>query len=178
MTPADGSLSKRPTARIDELVARVQGLPDPHARDLAVEMVQAVLSLHAAALERMLEIVAKSSAGTLEAMGADDLVSPVLVLHGLHPDDFDTRLARALDYLQRYFDSRGAGIEVLEAGAERVRVRFTGKRPGAGAAARQTIEDAIFEAAPEIGELIVEGADGEHEAAFVPLESLLARQPA
>jgi hypothetical protein len=110
------------------------------------------------------------------AMAADDAVSRVLLLHGLHPDDFDTRLARAIDHLQRFFDSRGAGLEVLDARPELVQVRFTGKRPGAGAAARRTIEDVIYEMAPEIGEVIVEITGEEHEAGFVPLASLLATQ--
>ena len=41
-------------------------------------------------------------------------------------------------------------------------------------AARKAIEDAIYETVPEIGELIVEGAEEEHEPGFVPLASLLA----
>jgi hypothetical protein len=178
MTPAGGSPSKESIARIDQLVASVQALPDPSARAVAVELVQAVMSLHASALERMLEVVATSAPEAVELFAADDLVSSVLVLHGLHPDDFETRLARAIDGLLRFFDSRGAGIEVLDAGPEAVRVRFTGSRPGAGAAARRVIEDAIYEAAPEVGELIVEGVEEEPEAGFVPLASLLASQQA
>jgi len=177
MTPANGSPSKESIARIDELVQAVQALPDPRARELAVELVQAVMGLHAAALHRMVEIVSASAPGAAEAIAVDHLASRVPVLHGLHPDGLDTRLARAIDQLQRYFDSRGAGIEVLEAGPEVVRLRFTGSRPGAGASARRTIEDAIYELAPEIGELIIEGTEEEHEAGFVPLASLLATQP-
>ncbi len=154
---------------IEELVQQVSNLPDPVARTLAIDLVQAVMSLHASALERILEL-APEVAGTL---AGDEMVSRVLVLHGLHPEDFDTRFARALDKLQRYFGSRGARIEVLEAGPALVRLRFTGNRPGAAAAARQAIEDAVYEAVPEVGGLVVEGAE-EHEPGFVPLTSLLA----
>jgi hypothetical protein len=169
MTPA-------PIARIDELITSVQALPDPVARAAAIELVQAVMGLHAAALERVVEIAA-ASPKTIEAMAADDLVSRVLVLHGLHPDDFGTRLSRAVEGLQRHFDSRGARIEVLEAGPGLVRLRFTGKRPAAGPAARELIEDAIYEVAPELEQLIVEGTE-EEQGGFVPLASLLASQPA
>ena len=177
MTPANGTPSKESIARMDELVTQVQALPDPVARAAAIELVQAVMTLHAEALERIVEIAGASSAGTVEALAADELVSRVLVLHGLHPDDPGTRLARALDALRQHVDSRGARLDVLEAGPDVVRVRFTGKRPGAGPAARQLIEDAIYEAAPEIGDLIVEGAEDE-QGGFVPLASLLASQPA
>lgn len=171
MSNAGGGISQ-----IDELMPKLNALPDPAARAVAVELVQTVMNLHAAALERVLEIVAASAPGVIQALGADDLVSRMLVLHGMHPDDFQTRLGRAIDELQCFFDSRGAGIEVLEAGPERVRVRFNGSRPGSGQAARKTIEDVIYETVPEVGELIVEGAAEEHGAGFVPLASLLASQ--
>jgi hypothetical protein len=49
---------------------------------------------------------------------------------------------------------------------------------GAGTTARVTIENAIYEAVPEVGELIVEGIPTEHEAGFVPLASLVASEQA
>jgi hypothetical protein len=177
MTPGEGSLSKESIARIDELLPRVQALPDAAARTLTAELVQAVMSLHAAALQRMVEIAATFAPDSLKAMGSDPLVSPVLALHGLHPDDFAARIARAIAKLRQYFDSRGAGIELLEAGPDLVRVHFSGSRPGSGQAARPVIEDAIYEAAPEVGSLIIEGAE-DHEPGFVPLASLLAGQRA
>jgi hypothetical protein len=162
--------------QIDELVLKLNALPDAAARAVTVELVQAVMSLHETALERVLDIVRSSAPDVIKALGSDELVSRMLVLHGLHPDDFHVRLARAIDELQRFFDSRGAGIQVLDAGPEVVRVRFLGKRPGSGPAARKAIEDAIYETVPEVGELIVEGAEEEHEPGFVPLASLLATQ--
>ncbi len=172
MTAADDGISQ-----IDELILKVNALPDPAARAVAVELVQAVMRLHATALQQVLDLVSVSAPEVVGRLAADETVSRVLVLHGIHPDNFDQRFARALDRLQHYFDSRGAHIEVLDASAELVRVRFQG-RPGSGAAARKVIEDAVYEAAPEVGELIVEGTEVEHEPGFVPLESLLATQPA
>ncbi len=166
-------------AKIDELVQKVESLPDPRARDTAVELVQAIMQLHAEALERMLGIVSASpdAAAILETMGADDLVSSVMVLHGLHPDDTATRIERAMEKLHVYFDSRGAGIVLLDMDATTVRVRFTGTRPGAGASAKQVIEDVIYEAAPEIENLVIEGVEDPPPPGFVPLTSLLAAQP-
>jgi len=179
MTPADGGSPKESIARIEELVRRIESLPDPSARRAAVDLVQAVMGLHEAALARMLEVVAAAGNGaaTMEAMAADDLISSVLCLHGVHPDDVETRLRRAIDKLHRYFDSRGAGIVLLEFNPELVRVRYTGTRAGSGAAAKQVIEETIYEAAPEIVNLVIEGTE-ERDPGFVPLANLMASQPA
>ena len=178
MTIAEGSPTKESIARIDELVARLQALPESSARLLAVDLIQAVMNLHAEAIDRMLEMVSASTPGALSDLGADPLVSAVLALHGMHPEDFATRFARAAERLREYFDSRGAGVEVLEASPECVRIRFHGKRPGSSPAARQVIEDAVYEATPEVADLIIDGLEAETEGGFVPLASLMAKQPA
>lgn len=165
-------------SKIEELVEQVQSIADPAAREVSLELVQAVMALHQAAIERVLEIAGEEAPGMIAVMSADDLLSRVLVLHGLHPDGFETRLSRAIERLQKHFDSRGAGIEVHEAGPDTVRIRFTGKRSGAGAAARVTIENAIYEAVPEVGRLVVEGIPEEQEAGFVPLASLVSSERA
>ena len=162
-----------PAARIDELLQRIEALPDHATRAVAMDLVRAVMDLHGEALQRMVGIIAESAPDMLARMGADDAISRCLVLHGLHPADFATRLAGALDQLQRYFDSRGGSIEVLEAEPELLRVRVTAKRAGSSAAVRQVIEDAIYEAVPEIGDLVLEGVGEDHEAGFVPLSALL-----
>jgi len=165
-------------SKIEELVQQVQSIADPAAREVSLELVQAAMALHHAAMERVLEIVGEEAPCITAVMGADDLLSRVLVLHGLHPDSFETRLSGAIDRLRRHFDSRGSGIEVLESGPDVVRIRFTGKRAGAAAPARLTIENAIYEAVPEVGELIVEAIAEEHDQGFVPLASLVASERA
>lgn len=162
-------------AGIDALVRRVESLPDPGARAVATDLVQAVMGLHQAVLERMLEAAAISGAGAVDRMLADDLVAGVLVLHGLHPQDVETRARRAVERLQRYFDSRGARIELLELTPELVRVRHSGRHRPENT--RQMIEDAFGEAAPEIAAVIVEGLE-DRDSGFVPLADLVAAQPA
>ncbi len=161
---------------IDELVRKVESLRDPFARASALDLVQAVMDLHTKALDRILEIVSSTcDASTMERIAADDLVSGVLAMHGLHPDDVETRLGRAFERLRRFFDSRGGGITVLEASGEVVRVRYDGTRPGSGAAAKQVIEDAISEAAPEVAQVVIEGVEEARQAGFVPLTDLAGR---
>jgi len=159
------------TTAIDDLIRQLQELPDPAARAVAIDLVQAVMSLHKSALERILERAPEAA----PRIAADDLVSSVLAMHGLHPDGFGTRLGRVIQKLQKMFDSRGIGIQVVEAGPDLVRVQLTGGGRGAGPA-REIIEDAIYDAVPEVGALFVESADQEPQG-FVPLKSLLQAMP-
>ena len=48
------------SGRIEELLQNVQELPDPNSRDTALALAQAILDLHSAALERMLEQIGRA----------------------------------------------------------------------------------------------------------------------
>jgi hypothetical protein len=163
------SPSKEAIARIERLVHEADSLQDLAARSLAVELVRAVMHFDAMVLGRIVEILSSDGAqGSLERLLSDDLVSSALVLHDAHPEDVPARLERAMDKLRRYFDSRGAGIEVLELESDRVRVRYNGNR--GSAESRRIIEDAVCEAAPEISSVVVEGIEDDPD--FVPLTVL------
>jgi hypothetical protein len=176
MAPDDGSSSQESIVRIDDLVRQIETMPDPAARAVALDLVRAIMNLYSEALQRIVATVAEAGPEIMPVLGADDAVSRVLVLHGLHPDDFHTRLRRTLEKLQRHFDSRGGAMEVLDAEPGLVRVRVSMRRAGSAAAARQLIEDAIYEAVPEVGDLVVEGVSEERESGFVPLAALLTAE--
>ncbi|MBV8073157.1 MAG: hypothetical protein JO270_24875 [Acidobacteriaceae bacterium] len=162
--------------RIEELVRRVQALGDPNARAAAVDLLQAVLAFHAAGLERFIEIAAACDApdkSTIERAAQDDLTSSMLLLHGLHPDDLHTRITRALEKLQEVFGSLGARLSLLAVEEAVVRLRFDSARPWAGAPVRTTIENAIFQAAPEISSVILEGLKEPAPPGFVPVSDLI-----
>ena len=85
--------------RIEELVRRVDQIPDPEARATAGELMESILALHGAGMERMMELVAESGqAGdaAIRRFANDSLVASLLVLHGLHPDDLETRVRQVL----------------------------------------------------------------------------------
>jgi hypothetical protein len=166
-------LSSEVIARIEGLVHEAESLRDPAARSLTVDLVRAVMELHREALRRIVEIVSSNDhPASLHDLIADDLVSSVLALHEVHPDDVSVRVGRAMDKLSRYFDSRGAGIELLDLDSDIVRLRYTGRAPTA--AAKQMIEDVINEAAPEITSIVIDGIEEKPEAGFVPLSVLTA----
>ena len=169
MTTVDERPARESIERIEELARSVESLPDPVARGAALELAQGIMALHAEALARTVVILA--AGGTMTSLAADELVGGVLAMHGLHPDDPETRVRRAVEKLRE----RVAGIALEDAGTDWARVRVSGVRPGAAADARRAIEDAIYMAAPEIARLEIEGLEESPDSAFVPLESLLAR---
>lgn len=154
------------TERLDTLIQLVRSIADPAARDAALELVQAVMELHASSLERMLDIVHESEASgaIFEAYTADQQVSNILLLHDLHPLDLEQRVRRAL--AQPAFRT----VEVLAVRDGAVRVRIDG-----GPALRSAVEKALAEAAPDSAEIVVEGGAADHANGFVPLAQLLAR---
>jgi hypothetical protein len=123
----------------------------------------------------MLEIVAGGSdaaAGLIDSMARDELVSSLLVLYGLHPDDFETRVLRALERVRPMLRERGAGVETLALSEAMVRVKIT----GAGSKElEKAVRESLFECAPDAAEVIIEGGRGKASGSnFVPLSSLQA----
>ena len=156
------------TTHIEELVQKVQALPDRQASETALELARAILELHAGALERMMEIIAASegSAPIREALVGDPRTSNILILHDLHPLDLETRVARALD--NPSFRARGATVELTSIEGGVIRVRIDG-----GPNLRQAVENALLEAAPDAIEVVVTGGLEQVRNDFVPLEALV-----
>jgi len=75
------------------------------ARERAEELVRLVADLYGAGLERMMDILYEEGVLTdavLDRYAADDLVASLLLVHGLHPYDVETRVQRALDTVRPY----------------------------------------------------------------------------
>jgi hypothetical protein len=160
---------------IEELVRQVEGLPDPNARAIAVKLVGAVMEFHASAVARMLEMISQSANGeaAVRSMVQDESVASLLALHGLHPDDVETRIRRAVDILEQFFETRGASISLSGIHDGSVTLRFEARGGRSGSAAKHIIEDAVYQAAPEITSLTIVGLNESPEAGFVPLSALM-----
>jgi hypothetical protein len=162
-------------ARIEGLVQKLEASADPASRRCAKELIQCLMELYGAGLERILEIVANdgdAGSGLIDSMARDQLVSSLLVLYGLHPDDFETRVMRALDKMRPVLRERGAGLEALAVSESTVRLKMT----GAGSQElEKAVREALFESAPDAAEVIIEGGKGRAGGSnFVPLSSLQA----
>jgi Fe-S cluster biogenesis protein NfuA len=163
--------------RITGLVQQVESLADPSARAVVHDLLQSLMEIHGAGLDRMLEIiVARGSEGerSIEQLSNDPLVSSLLILHGLHPQDFTTRVQAAFERAISSVRSQGGELELLEVRDGAVRVRLSANGHGCGVAALHTsVEDAFYAAAPDLVSLSIESAAGAAASAIVPLEKLL-----
>lgn len=157
------------------------GTGGPLARERAEELVREVTELYGEGLSRIVTIVSEPQPdGGLGALLADDLVSSLLLVHGLHPQDAPTRIAHALDGVRPYLGSHGGDVELLDVSAEGiVRLRLLGSChgcPSSSVTLKLAVEGAIESAAPEVTSIVVD-EEAEHAAApaFIPLDSLRVR---
>jgi hypothetical protein len=150
-------------ARIDTLID-ASASAGPIARERAEELVRLVTDLYGAGLERLLDLLQARGALTdevLEAITADGLVSALLLVHGLHPEDAATRIGRAVSTLE--------GVELHEVSGDVATLLLTGR----GCGLRRSAEEAVEAAAPEITEVRFE--EPASAPAVIPVSSLFSR---
>lgn len=168
----DDAAVRQRLCRIDELLERVEQVPGPTAQ-AAIEAVQALTEVYGESLARVLDLAGSPEAGQL---AADELLEHLLVLHGIHPDPVEQRVARVVDRLRPAVRERGGDVELagITGGVAKLRLSTTG-------CGRAGVEDAVREAvlavAPELSEVEMSTAAG-HGNTFVPIESLLRRPAA
>ena len=132
----------------------MDALPDPAARETATAGGPALLELYGEGLARLVGHVAEHDDGRLAAaLAGDELVSHLLLLHGLHPVPLEARVRGALDEVRPYLASHGGGVELLGIEDGVVRLRMEGSCdgcPSSAATLTLAIEDAIQKAAPDV----------------------------
>ena len=150
--------------RIDVLLREVERFADPAAQAHTREIVQAILDMHGAGLERILEHLAASGppgAAILDACTRDEVAAGLLLLHGLHPLDLEARVLQALEQVRPALRTHGGNVELLGVSDGVVRLRLLGSCHGCPSSAvtmKQTIEEAILAKAPDATAVEVEGA--------------------
>lgn len=172
------SAIQQQSGRIEELIHQLESSADAGSLATARELVERLMELYGAGLGRVTEIIARKGAAGLEILdelGRDDLVGNLLAANGLHPLDLETRVGRALEKLRTRLRAQGS-VELLgiEQGAIRLRVRSSGTGCGSSAGSlKSVVEEAIYEAAPDLTELTIDMVEEQGAAAgFVPLEKL------
>lgn len=166
----------RRSERIEELVSRIENCGDLASRAVAKELLQAVLELHGAALERILDAVhmAESGEAVLREISADALVSGVLSLHGIHPVAVEERVAAAIETARPYLASHGGSVELDSIEEAVVHVRLKGSCGSCSSSAetlKNAVEDAIFNAAPEIAAVVAEPVPAQPPSELVILRA-------
>jgi Fe-S cluster biogenesis protein NfuA len=169
--------------RIGGLVQDLDSIIDPAARASARELVQLLMDLHGTALERIMEIVFESGESgpqVIDELGQDQLVNSLLVLYGLHPDDLETRVERKLKQIGSALHKMGAEAKLVAVNGGEVRVLISVEGHTCGSTkstARTIVEDAMYEAAPDLTSLLIEGLEEPFSSGFVSVESLLVAAP-
>jgi len=158
----DGAARER-VARVDALLQDLEGAIGAVPVDTAIELAQALLDLYGEGLARIVGHLADRDAdGELaRALASDELVSHLLLLHGLHPVPLDTRVREALAEVRPYLESHGGDVELLEIDDGVVRLAMRGSCDGCASSTmtlKLAIEEAIQRAAPDVEEIVAEGA--------------------
>jgi Fe-S cluster biogenesis protein NfuA len=171
------------SAEIEELGRKVESIADPSVRADVLALVHSVMELHAAGLGRILEILSdRKLAGheAMDAIAADDLAGSLLSLHGLHPVDINERVLGAVVKAQDELRAQGATLEFVrfdDAGV--VHLRLAGGGHGCGSSTtslQRSVEDAIYDAAPEIASVQIELV-GAPAQALVQLQPMASAAP-
>ena len=178
----DETLQKQ-MQRIGEMVEHLESAADPNSRAMAKELLESLMALHGAAIERILELAAnagEAGEAIIRKCGRDEVVSSVLLLYGLHPENLASRVTHALEKSRTYLQSHSAAAELVAIGDDgTVTVRLAVKAGGcgsSGASVRAFLEAAIQDAAPDAISIVVNEAPS--GPAFVPLAQLQGARPA
>ncbi len=156
----DRGLQER-VARMETLLEEIEALKDPHARSKAAEVVGVLLDLYGDGLARMMDLVYETGNDkAFESFAGDELVSHLLLLHGLHPLDVETRVVQALEEVRPYLQSHGGNVEFLRVENGVARLRMQGSCDGCPSSAmtlKLAIEEAVLKAAPDLDGIEAEG---------------------
>lgn len=177
---ADSRDFRKDIERISALVEEIEAIADPAVRAATKGLIQSVMDLHGAAWEKALEIVSEAGEpgmGIIDRLGHDSLVSGLLILYGLHPEDLETRVRKAVDRVRPQLRKQGSEVEVLDITEGQVRLRVETSSHTCGSTAKtvkNTLEGAIYDAAPDMTSLAIEGLEEKPSSGFVALDQLMA----
>jgi Fe-S cluster biogenesis protein NfuA/nitrite reductase/ring-hydroxylating ferredoxin subunit len=149
--------------RVQELQQRLDEHGEARTRELADELVGAVVELYGAGLERIVSRLIEAGADgerLAAALAEDPFVSTLLLIHDLHPVALERRVQEALDSVRPYMESHGGSVELLslQDGVAHIRLRGSCSDCSASAVTLElAIKQALEQAAPDLAGLEVEG---------------------
>ncbi len=149
--------------RIEKLVQEVALFPDAHARAITEDLLQTLLDMYGEGLARLLELTAQNEASgrdLIDLFTQDELISSLLLLHGLHPIDIETRIERALVGVRSYLEPHGGNVRLIKVENDIAYLRLESSGNGLSSsthAIQQAIEDAIYKAVPDLERVQLEG---------------------
>lgn len=156
-------------ARIERLLGDVRASVGPAAWQRVEELVSRLVALYGSALGRTLRLVQEAGALDEQLRGrlcADDLVSSLMALHGMHPVPPLERARSAVERVRALLGDAGGAIELAIDERAVLAVTLAGQWRCAipRAAVDEALRQAIEEAAPDLAAIEIGGADWSAEA--------------
>ncbi len=146
--------------RIEVAMAALDEIGDSRAGGMARELVEAVLDLHGIALARMIVIMQGVDESSSDSLAADEHVAAALLLHGLHPEEAETRLRKKITAMRPHWGARGFRVELesVDGASAKARVLWSGNVLDRRAALGD-IEAALIDAAPDLDDISLQEFD-------------------
>lgn len=164
-------------ARVQELQERMEAGGELVARELAQELVFAVVQMYGLGLGQIMDaLFAAGEQGGRIAVGlADDpLLATLLLIHDLHPVSLEARVEQALASVRPYMESHGGNVELLSVvdGVARISLQGSCSDCSASSATLElAVKQALEEAAPDLDGLEVEGVAPQTIGPGLPMAS-------
>jgi Fe-S cluster biogenesis protein NfuA len=161
-------------ARLEDLLGRLEQVPGRTA-ELALEVVETLIEVYGEAFARVVA-AAGEAPDVLAALTGDELVRHLLLLHRVHPDGVEERVARAVVDAAQVLRSHSASAEVLavDDGVALVQVSSGScGHCGSADAVQARLEEELLAAAPEL--VGVRFVEPPRTPAVIPVEALLRR---
>jgi Fe-S cluster biogenesis protein NfuA/nitrite reductase/ring-hydroxylating ferredoxin subunit len=149
--------------RVQDLQSRLSAAGDETTRQLAEELVSAIVQMYGAGLEQVLGVLfaaGDEGARLAMTMADDPLVATLFMIHDLHPVPLADRVNQALEHVRPYMESHGGNVELLSLEDGVARLRLEGSCSDCSASAvtlELAIKQALEQAAPDLDGLEVEG---------------------
>jgi len=176
---ANGGEFQEQMRQLGKLIAQFDQLSDGPQKVACRELVQLLMDVHGAGLERMMEVVFESGdvgPAIIDKLGQDSIAGSLLLLYSLHPDDLETRLRKAMERMRPRLRKLACSAEFVgvDEGAVKVQLTTTGHSCGSSANdLRAIVEDGVYEFAPDVTSLEILGLEEPTPVGFVALESLM-----
>jgi Fe-S cluster biogenesis protein NfuA/nitrite reductase/ring-hydroxylating ferredoxin subunit len=168
--------------RVQDLQARLESSTETATRELADELVSAVVQMYGAGLERIVGTLMDAGPDgqrMAASLAEDRLVATLLLIHDLHPVSLEQRVQEALDSVRPYMESHGGNVELLslEHGVARIHLQGSCSDCSASSVTLElAIKQALEEAAPDLEGLEVEGVKAptvaSSESVWIDVESV------
>jgi Fe-S cluster biogenesis protein NfuA len=177
---ADSKDFREDIQRIGGLVQEIESIADPAVRAATKNLVQSLMDLHGAALEKALDIVAEAGEPgmtIIDRLGRDSLVGSVLILYGLHPEEIEARVLKAVEKVRPQLRKQGCEVELLSVNDSVIRLRVETGSHTCGSTAKTLqamIEAAMYDSAPDLTSLVIEGFEERPSSGFVALDRLMS----